>query len=109
MIAHALVHTFVVSAKDDDVLLERETVGCFLVKTFAVRCREDDLVILPFGFQMRDQTVNRLYLKHHPCSETKGVVIHLAVFVQRPIPQIMHVYLTKTFGLCALYDGVVQR
>ena len=58
---------------------------------------------------MGDKTVYRLDLQHHAGTEAECIVIHLAVFIQRPVAQVLHVYLAKAFILRALDDGVVQR
>ena len=44
MIAHALVHPFVMTAKDNNILREREPVRLFLGEAFAIGCSKDDLV-----------------------------------------------------------------
>ena len=109
MIAHALVDPFVVAAENDDILLERQLVGGFLVETPAVRGCEDDLVVVPLGSQMGDQTVDRLNLQNHAGAKAEGIIINLTMFVECPVTQIMHIYLAEPFVLCALYNRVVER
>lgn len=57
---------------------------------------------------MTNTPVDGFYLQYHAGTETKSVVIDLAVLVQRPVAQVVHINLAKPFVLRALDNGVVE-
>jgi hypothetical protein len=86
-----------------------EGVGSLLREAFAVGCSEDDLIVVALLLEGGYTAVNRLNLKNHPSSEAESVVIHLAVFVQRIVAQVVYADVSQTFLSGSAYDGVVKR
>lgn len=62
-----------------------------LCKPFAVGGGEDNLVVVAFGGQLTDNAVDRLYLQDHTCAKAKGIIVHLAMFIQSVITQVVYI------------------
>ena len=101
MFADTVVYTFVVAAENDEVLRQREGVGHRLVKLFAVRRGEYNLVIVTLRFQVGYGAVYRFDLHYHSCFASEGVVIDLAVLVCGVFTQIVDHYFAQSFVLRA--------
>ena len=99
----------VYSLVDDDVLCQRQAIRLSLRETLPIGRGEDNLIVMPLGGQFGDDTVDRLYLQHHPRAKTKRVIIHLAMFIQGVVAQVVHINLSQTLVLRPLHDRVVQR
>ena len=109
MVTHTLINAFVVSAKDDQVLLERELVSDLLVEAFAVRSGEDNLVVMPLGCQFGNESVDRFDLQNHSRTEAERIIIDLAMFVEGVVTQVVDINLAQAFVLGTLHDGVIER
>ena len=90
-----MVNTLVMSAENDDVLLQRQVVGNMLVELFAVGRREYHLVVVALRFQCRDAAVDRLYLHHHSREAPVRVVIHASPFVKCIVSEVVQMNLCQ--------------
>ena len=93
MFAYAVVDTLVVSAKDDEVLLEREVVGYMLVKLLAVGRGVDDLIVVALRLECADTAVDGLALHHHAGEAPVGIVVDAAPFVGGVVAQVVEMNL----------------
>lgn len=71
-----------------------------LIKLFAVRRSEYNLVVFSFGFQCRYSPVYRLALHDHSGESTIWIVVHTFPFVRGIVAQIVQVYFRQPF-FCA--------
>ena len=106
MFSYSVVNAFVVSADDDDILLEAEFVSHGLVELFAIRGCEYYLVIVAFGLEGCDASVERLALYEHASSSTEGVVVHTPVFVGSVVSEVVDMYFCQSFLLGSSEDGL---
>ena len=102
MFADAMVDTFVVSAKNDDVVEQRQFVGNMLIELLSVGRGEDDLVVVAFSLQRRDTAVDGLTLHHHPRKAAVGIIVHPTPLVQCVVAKVMQPDLCQSFlfGTC---------
>ena len=56
-----------------------------------------------------DATVHRLYLHHHSRFASEGIVVHLAVLVQRVVAQVMHRQSGQSLVLGPFQNGTIER
>ena len=80
-----------------------------MVELLSIGRGEDDFVILALALQLLHATPDGLNLHDHACFASEGVVIHLAVLAQAPVPQVVDVYLDEPFVLGTLQNRRVQR
>ena len=106
MFSYSVVNAFVVSADDADILLEAEFVSHRLVDPFAIRGCEYYLVIVAFGLEGCDASVERLALYEHASSSTEGVVVHTPVFVGSVVSEVVDMYFGQSFLLGSSEDGL---
>jgi len=66
MLANPFVNSFVMPAKNNQVLFERQLISRFLFESFAVGGHVNHLIIRPFGLQRPDTTRNGFNLHNHP-------------------------------------------
>ena len=109
MVAHTLVHPFIVAAEYDDVFLQGEVVSHVLVELLSVWRGEDNLVVVAFGLQRRDTSVDGFYLHHHPGKTAIGIVVHSAPFVERVVAQVMQMNLSEPLFLCPCQDAFLHK
>ena len=109
VLAYAVIHTLIVPAKYHKVLFHRQLIGNGLCKLLSVWRGEDNLVVVALGFQCRNAAVHRLYLHHHSSLAAKGVIIDLAVLVERVVAQIVHHNIHQPLILGTLQDGATKR
>ena len=108
MLPDTVVEPLVMAAENDDVAECRETVGLPLVVLHPVGRSEDDLVVPPLGLQMRNEPENRFGLHHHTGLPAEGIIVHMAVFVGRPVPDVVYHDLHQPRPLRPLEDRLVS-
>ena len=91
MLTDAVVDTLIVSAKDDNVLAERELIGHGLVELLAVGCGEDNLVVVAMGGEFADTAVDGLALHHHSCEAAEGVVVDATILADCVVTKVVQV------------------
>ena len=106
MFTDALIDAFVMSAKDDDVLLHRELVAQRLVEEFTVRAHINDFVVVALAFQVVDAVVDRLDHHHHACTGGKRVVVHLVVLVSAVVAEVVQTNLHNALIYSTFDDGL---
>ena len=109
MVAHTLVHAFIVAAEYDDVFLQGEVVSQVLVELLSVGRGEDNLVVVAFGLQRRDASVDGFYLHHHPGKTAIGIVVHAAPFVECVVAQVVEMNLSEPLFLCPCQDAFPHK
>ncbi len=109
MFADAVVHAFVVSAQDHDILLAGELIGHLLGERLAVGRGEDDLVVASLGLEVLHQVEHGLDHHHHPGVAAEAVVVHLAVASFAVFTDVVDMDFHEPFVAGALDDGVAQR
>lgn len=83
--------------------------GLPLVVLHPVGRSEDDLVVPPLGLQMRNEPENRFGLHHHTGLPAEGIIVHMAVFVGRPVPDVVYHDFHQPRPLRPLEDRLVKR
>ena len=106
-LAYAIVDALVVSAQDDDVLLQREFVGHGLVKLLAVGGSEDNLVVVALAHQFGDAQVHGFALDNHTSRTAKRIVVHTTPAVGGVVTQIVDMYFHKSFFLPTTHDALL--
>ena len=101
----AVVDALVVTADDDDVLLQRELVRHGLVELLAVWSRENDFVVVAFCLQRRDAGIQRLALDEHTRCTAKGIVVHTTMLVRCVVSEVVHMNLSKSLLLSPAEDA----
>ena len=109
VLADAVVDTFIMSSKDDDVLAERQLVGHGLVKLLAIRRGEDNLVVVALGREGADTAVDRLTLHDHPGKTAKGIVIDATVLADSIVAQVMQMDFYESFLLGASQNTLLKK
>ena len=99
MFAQTFVDTFVVSAENYQVLLERELVGEGLCEEFAVGGGVDDIVVMAFGLQFLDAVGEWLDGHHHAGIASIGVVVDAAIASKRVVVKVVEMHLDEAFLL----------
>ena len=109
MFADPFVNALVMSAEDDDVLLEGQFVGDALIQDFPVGGHVDDLVVMPFGRQFLDHPEHRLHHHHHAGVSTVAVVVHRQARSQAVLAEIVDMDFHQAFHDGAARNGMAQR
>ena len=109
MFADAVVYAFVMTAKDYYVLAQRQFIGHWLVKLFAVGCGEDNLVVVALGGEGADTPVDRLALHHHACEAAEGVIVNAPVFANGVIAQVVQMNLHEPFFLGPAENALLKE
>ena len=108
MLAYAMVDAFVMPAKDNQIFVHRHAVGHFLIKLFSIGRSVNYFVVVSFTFQFCNNTVDRFNLQYHSGTETKGIIVHAAMFVGAVFAQVMHIKFYETFVAGTFHNRVVQ-
>lgn len=109
MLPDAMVDPFVVPTEDDEVLLQGELVGDGLGKRLSVGRHVDDFVIFPFFLELLHHLLDGLYHHHHPGVPAVAVVIYRRPRAEAVFPDVVDVYLYKSFLPCTADNRVSQR
>ncbi len=109
MVADALVNSFVMSAKNNDVFVHRQNICCFLVENFSVGRCVDYFIVVAFAFQFFDGRFNGLNCHYHSGTFAKRIIINASVFVVGIVAQVVHNNFSKPFIPGSFDDGKVQR
>ena len=80
-----------------------------LVVLDAIRRSVDDFVVVALSLKLFNTTENRFGFHDHTCFSTERIVIHLPVFVEGVIAQIVNHYFNKTFALGPFENRFVER
>ena len=80
-----------------------------MVKLFAIRGREDDFVVVTFGLEGTDASVNGLTLHDHAGKAPERVVVDPAVFVSGVVAEVMDMNFHKSFLLGSGKDRGVDK
>ena len=104
-----MVDSLVVSAEDDDVLLEGQLVGYALVEDVTVRGHVDDLVVMPFGLQFLYHPENRFDHHHHAGVAAVAVVVDVLPGADAVFAELVYMDLHQAFLYGPSDNGVAQR
>lgn len=109
MLADPVIHAFVMSAEDHDVLLAGKLVGRLLRERLPVGRREDDLVVAALGLELFHQAEDRLDHHHHAGIAAETVIVHLPVPPFAVLAQVVDMDFREPLVAGPLDDGVSQR
>src|SRR5690606_35483933 len=99
MLPDPFVHSFVVSAENNEVSFQRQGIGHLLVKYFSVGSHIDHFIVSPLSLQCRQATKDWFHYQDHAGTASKSIVIDLSLFAGGIIPQIMNAHFCTTFVL----------
>ena len=97
------------TAQDDDIFERRQAVGLVLVVPNAVGRSIDNLVVAAFGLQRFDAAEDRFGFHHHASFAAERVIVHLTVFVECIVPDVMDMDFDQSFLLRPLQNRFIQR
>ena len=109
MFADAIVDALVVSAEDDEILLQAHLVGDVLVEAFAIGRDVDHVIVVALGLQGRDAAVDGLALHHHTGKAAIGIVVHASPFVACIVAQVVQMNLCQSLLLCPRQNRLVDK
>ena len=97
------------SAKNNEILCQREAVGHRLVELFSVGGRENNFIVVAFCLQSIDATLDGFYFHNHSGKPSKRIIIDTAIFIFGIITQIVNMYLCKSFILSSFHDRTIEE
>ncbi len=109
MFADTVINSLKMPAKNYKIFSERQRISHRLVKLFTIRSCENDLIILPFGFQSINAALYRFYLHNHSGKTTKRIIIHPTVFIFSIITKVMNMYFCKPFILSTFHYRAIEE
>jgi hypothetical protein len=96
MIAYPLIYSFIMSAKDNDILIHRHCICHFLVQSFSVRRHVNNFIIGSFTFRWVMQA--SMVVRSWPCQpRPPGIIVYTFLSVGRIITQVMKMNLHQSF------------
>ena len=107
--ANSVVYALVVSAKDDEVFLQRKLVGHLLTKGFTIRRGVNDFIVCALALQVLENAVDGLDLQYHSGCESEWIVVHSTVFVGAVVAQVVYMNFSESLVLGTFDNAMVER
>ena len=104
-LADALVHAFVMAAKNDEIIFHGERIGDGLRELLAIGRHKNAVVVLALIGKFLENSEERFGFENHSRTAAKGFIVNLMIFPEAIFAQIVRNYFDHALFAGAFYDA----